>query len=194
MNAAPRRFLNAALGLSLLVTMQAAISTDSPFVPKNGQVMAVPTENTPIELRGVMSAPDGQYFAIYEPATQKGDWVKMGQSDASYVVRSYDEANASITVEYQGRVQTLVLKEARFDGTAMVLPTVTQAQPGMPIPGAQPRPPMPGGMPVAANVANPAEEAARLQQVANEVKRRRAARAAAAQASAAPQMSAPGSP
>jgi hypothetical protein len=193
MNFAPTCFLCASLGIGLLATAQAAISTDSPFMPKNGQVMAAPTENTPIELRGVMSAPDGMYFAIYEPATQKGNWVKLGEADAAYVVRSYDEANSAVSVEYQGRLQTLTLKEARFDGTAAVLPTVVQ-QP-VTLPGGVPtRQPMPGGMPVAANVSNPADEAARLQQVANEVKRRRAARQAAAQAGAAAQAPAPASP
>jgi hypothetical protein len=188
MNFATTRFLCASLGMSLLATAQATISTDSPFMPKNGQVMAAPTENTPIELRGVMSAPDGLYFAIYEPATQKGGWVKMGQADAAYVVRSYDEANSAVSVEYQGRMQTLTLKEARFDGTAALLPTVVQQPVNLPA-GVPPRQVMPGGMPVA-NVSNPADEAARLQQVANEVKRRRAARAAAAAA----QPPAPGSP
>jgi hypothetical protein len=175
MNFAALRLLCASFGLGLITTAQAAISTDSPFVPKNGQVAAAPTENTPIELRGVMSAPDGVYFAIYEPSTQKGNWVKAGETGSGYVVRSYDEANNSVSVEYQGRLQTLTLKEAKFDGTAAVAPMIAQ-QP-MVMPNAPQRPP--GGPAVA---PTPADEAARLQQVANEVKRRRAARQAATQA------------
>jgi hypothetical protein len=175
MNFAPTRFLCASLGFSLLVTAQAAISTDSPFIPKNGQAVAAPAENTPIELRGVMTAPDGVHFAIYEPATQKGNWVKLGEAGSTYVVRSYDEANTSVAVEYQGRLQTLTLKEAKFDGTAAVVPMAVQ-QPNMPGPQVRPA----AGAPAIA--PNPADEAARLQQVANEVKRRRAARQAATQA------------
>jgi hypothetical protein len=192
MNFAAKRFLYAPLGLSLLVTAQ-AISTDSPFVPKNGQPVMAASENTPIELRGIASGPDGLSFGIYEPATQKGDWVKQGAADAAYVVRSYDEANNAVTVEYQGRVQTLTLKEARFDGTAAIIPMV-QAPHAMPGPQNQMmRPPTPGMPGAPAIAAAPADEAARLQQVANEVKRRRAARAAATQA-ANPNPPPPGGP
>lgn len=176
MNSAAPRFLCASLGLSLMAAAQAAISTESPFIPKNGQVAAAPTENAPIELRGVMSAPDGVYFAIYEPSTQKGNWVKAGETGSGYVVRSYDEANNSVSVEYQGRLQTLTLKEAKFDGTAAVTMPMVAQQPIV-MPNAAQRPP--GGATVA---PTPADEAARLQQVANEVKRRRAARQAATQA------------
>jgi hypothetical protein len=114
------------------------------------------------------------FFAIYEPSTQKGSWVKAGETGSGYVVRSYDEANNAVSVEYQGRLQTLTLKEAKFDGTAPVAPMIVQ-QP-MVMPNAPQRPP--GGPAVA---PTPADEAARLQQVANEVKRRRAARQAATQ-------------
>ena len=172
MNPAPTRLLCALCSLGFIHSVHAAISTESPFLPKNGQAMAAPTENTPIELRGVMAAPDGLRFAIYEPALQKGSWVKANETGFGFVVRSYDAGKSAVTVDYQGRPQTLTLKEARFDGTVAPAPMM----PGAP---GQVRPAGPGGAP--AITANPAEEAKRLEQVANEVRRRRAARQAATQ-------------
>lgn len=168
MKAVSHRIFPTVLCLALAAETAAAISTESPFVPKNGQALAAPAENSPIELRGVIAGPEGLRFAIYEPASQKGNWVKADEKGFGYVVKSYDAGRSAVSIEYQGRVQTLTLKEAKFDGT-VAAPPMVQA----PVSG-QMRP-----APAVAN--NPAEEAKRLEQVANEVRRRRAARQAAAQ-------------
>ncbi len=181
MNLAPTRLLCALLGLGLTTSLMARISTESPFVPKNGQAMAAPTENSLIELRGVMTTPDGLRFGIYEPGSQKGNWVKANETGFGYVVRSYDADKLAASVEYQGRVQALMLKEARFDGTGAPVP------PPNIIPGPQMRPPGPGAPAV---TTNPADDAKRLEQVANEVRRRRAAR----QAASAPPVTVPNPP
>ncbi|ATC64138.1 hypothetical protein CMV30_09320 [Nibricoccus aquaticus] len=166
MKSTPARLFFAVLSLGLSGVAMAKISTESPFVPKNGQALAAPTENSPIELRGVMQTREGLMFGIYEPASQKGTWVKADEKGNGYVVKSFDAGKSSVSIEYQGRVQTLTLKEARFDGTVAAVPMIG---------GAQTRPA--GSAPVVA--ANPAEEAKRLENVANEVRRRRAARQAA---------------
>jgi len=170
MNPAPTRLLCVALGLGLTTGLVARISTESPFVPKNGQIAAAPTENSPIELRGVMATPDGLRFGIYEPAAQKGNWVKADEAGFGYVVKSYDANRSTVSVEYQGRVQTLTLKEAKFDGTGAPAAAPNLAS------GPQVRPAVQGA-PAAA--PNQIEEAKRLEQVASEVRRRRAARQAA---------------
>jgi hypothetical protein len=159
--------LSLLLSLGLPSALPAAISTESPFVSRNGQVPITQAENTPIELRGVMATPDGMRFAIYEPATQKGNWVKKDETGFPYVVRNYDPDRMTASVEYQGRVQALVMKEAKFDGTVVAMaPAAGAARPGVP-----------GAAPAVSN--NAAEEQKRLEQVANEVRRRRAARQAA---------------
>jgi hypothetical protein len=169
MKITPARIFCAVLSVGLTASAVAKISTESPFVPKNGQVMEAQKENSPIELRGVMATSEGLMFGIYEPASQKGNWVKANETGNGYVVKSFDSAKSSVAIEYQGRVQTLTLKEARFDGTVAAVPMAG---------GAQVRPAvMPGGAPAVAS--NPAEEAKRLENVANEVRRRRAARQAA---------------
>jgi hypothetical protein len=181
MNPALVRFLCVLFSAGLATEAIARISTESPFMPKNGQVMAAPTENTPIELRGVMASSEGILFGIYEPASQKGSWIKAGEAGHGYVVRSYDEGRASVSVEYQGRLQTLTLKEAKFDGAIAAVPMSSGSS--------QIRPAVMPGAPAVAN--NPAEEAKRLEQVANEVRRRRAARQAATQQSPAQAVPAP---
>jgi hypothetical protein len=171
MNPASTRLLYALLGLGLTTSALARISTESPFVPKNGQITSAPTENSPIELRGVMATPDGLRFGIYEPASQKGNWVKADEAGFGYVVKSYDANKSMVSVEYQGRVQTLTLKEAKFDGTGAAAAVPNLAS------GPQVRPAVQPGQPAAA--PNQVEEAKRLEQVASEVRRRRAARQAA---------------
>ncbi len=178
MKSTPARLFFAVLSLGLSSEVVGRISTESPFVPKNGQSLAAPTENSPIELRGVMQTSEGLMFGIYEPASQKGNWVKVNETGNGYVVKSFDAGKSSISIDYQGRVQTLTLKEARFDGTVAAVPMVG---------GAQTRPA--GGAPAVS--ANPAEEAKRLENVANEVRRRRAARAAATTTPAAPAQGVP---
>ncbi|MGC4072023.1 MAG: hypothetical protein QM760_05815 [Nibricoccus sp.] len=170
MNPTPARLLCALFSLGLTTGAMARISTDSPFVPRNGQAMAAPTENSPIELRGVMASPDGLRFGIYEPASQRGSWVKVNEPGQGYVVKAFDAGRSSVSIEYQGRVQTLTLKEAKFDGTIAAAPLIATG-------GPQVRPAVAPGAP--ATASNPAEEAKRLEQVASEVRRRRAARQAA---------------
>lgn len=167
MKSTPARLFFAALSVGLTSVAVARISTESPFVPKNGQVMEAQKENSPIELRGVMQTSEGLMFGIYEPASQKGSWVKANETGHGYVVKSFDAARSSVSIEYQGRVQTLTLKEARFDGTVAVVPMAGAGQV------------RPAVMPGTQAAVNPAEEAKRLENVANEVRRRRAARQAA---------------
>jgi hypothetical protein len=167
MNAARLSFL--AFASLAALTARGKISTTSPFMPAGGApVITAQTENSAIELRGVMATAEGLVFGIYEPATQKGSWVKLNDTDQPYVVRSYDQSRGAASVEFQGRTETLTLKEAKFDASAPTVAAAPQVQ--------QP----PRGDPAIA--ASPSDEAKRLETVAQEVRRRRAARQAAAAA------------
>lgn len=153
---------------------QAKINTDSPFAPRGGAAMpsGPAAENTPIEFRGVMTTATGLRFAIYEPARQKGDWVALNEAGHDYVVRSYDGPQSSVKLDYQGRVQTLTLKEAKFDGSAPVASAVPQIS--------APSPMRPPGGPQVAQAGAPADPKA-MEAVATEIRRRRTARAQATQ-------------
>ena len=180
MKVAPSRLLLLSLLAGMNGQSYAALSSESPFIPKGGQPAVVATENSPIEFRGVISTAAGLTFGIYEPGTQKGTWVTEGEKTQAFVVRSYDASKGALMVEYQGQVQTLVLKEAKFDGTVAPM----NAPPPPPVAGMpQTRPASPGNPQPSMNQA---EEAKRLETVAAEVRRRRAARQAANQPGAQP--------
>ena len=172
MKVASSRLLLLSLLAGIHAPGHAALSNESPFMPRGGAQAVVATENSPIEFRGVIATPAGLTFGIYEPGTQKGTWVTQGEKTSAFVVRSYDAERSAVMVEYQGQVQTLVLKEAKFDGT--VAPTSAPPVAGMP----PIRPPSAGNPQPSMNQA---DEAKRLETVAAEVRRRRAARAAASQ-------------
>jgi hypothetical protein len=142
-----------------------AISTVSPFLPQNGTPGAV-TENSPIELRGIMAIPGGSLFGLYDPVKKQGGWVKLNEAGRDFTVRTYDAANDAVTVEYQGRVLSLALKTAKIES----MPAMAMVQP--------PRPPVPGPQ---LATAPSVDEAKRLEAVAAEVQRRRQQRQAAMQ-------------
>lgn len=124
-------------------------------------------ESGTLEFRGVIMDNGEQFFSFFEPANRQSQWVKLNEAGAPYTVQSYDSATQTVKVLYRSQPLTLTLKRAQV---------IVQAPPPVPMPG-------PGGAPVAspAAVVNPgapsADEAARLAQVAEEIRRRRALRA-----------------
>jgi len=148
------------------------ISTDSPFLPKSGSTTTV-TENSQIELRGIMAIPGGALFGLFDPVKKLGGWVKLKEAGREFTVLTHDAANDAVTVEYQGRVVTLALKASKIESMA-AMPMVAQR-------------PMTG--PQGAVGAPSIDESKRLEAVAAEVARRRQQRQAAMQQ--APQVPAP---
>jgi hypothetical protein len=144
-----------------------AISTVSPFLPQSGSSAAV-TENSPIELRGILAIPGGSLFGLFDPVKKQGGWVKLNEDGRDFTVRSYDAANDAVTVEYQGRVLSLALKTSKIES----MPAMFMTQPPRPVAGPQ--------MATAPTV----DEAKRLEAVAAEVQRRRQQRQAAMQQAA----------
>ena len=130
------RTLLSTLALAIALAAPAAragVSTESPFAPRG--LLGAAASNSPIELRGITSDDQGVRFAIYDPAKKDGAWVRIDEKGQPYVVRSYDAASNRITVDYQGRTQTLALAEPKFGPSktapVMMIPgMVPQAQPG----------------------------------------------------------------
>ena len=143
------------------------ISTVSPFVPENGPSAGAVTENSPIELRGIMAIPGGSLFGLFDPVKKQGGWVKLNEAGRDFTVRSYDAANDAVTVEYQGRVLSLALKTSKIESMPAMM-----AQAPRPMPGPQ------------MATAPAVDEAKRLEAVAAEVARRRQQRQAAMQQAA----------
>ncbi len=118
----------------------------------------------PIEFRGVAEENGVLWFSIHDPATGRTLWRRLNDADDRLVVRQYDASTNTLTVDYQSRPLSLTLRAApRVAGPAVV---------PMGVPGQQP--------PVLAQVQPAAvasgDNAQRLQQIAEEIRRRRALR------------------
>jgi hypothetical protein len=174
------RFLGGAaffgLGLASVSFAAEGLSRNSPFIPAGGPSgPAATTENTPLELRGIMTTANGNVYGLFDPAKRQSSWVKLNETGNDYTVRTFDAANDAVTVEYQGRILTLALKAAKIQSLAPsalpqpVAATAPQMQPNL----------SPNGQP--AFNPTPVDEARRLESVAAEVRRRRALRQSAAQ-------------
>jgi hypothetical protein len=137
---------------------------NSPF----GSATAAGTPASPggaLEFRGMFVDGGETFFSLYDAATRTSLWVGLKEAGNPFVVKSYDETKGTVSVDYQGQVHTITLKQAKI---------VALAPPPSPLPTQAATSP---GAPPAVN-ASP-DEAARLAQIAEEIRRRRAIRAQA---------------
>lgn len=191
--------LLAAASLSAQVSAPAdpleSLVRDSPFLPAPGTTRAAASgESGPLELRGVVFERGEFAFSIYDQASRESKWVTLGQADLPFVARSYDQEQEMLTVEYQGRTTALKLQPAHIAGQAQAgspsgpaplpSPEETARQgPGRPqnsaptYPAANPAQSPPAASPAqSTGPAAPAmkpDESRRLQEMADEIRRRR---------------------
>jgi hypothetical protein len=148
--------------------------TNSPFgSPKSG-VTTGSNGGEPFEFRAVLEENNSKFFSIYETATRRSNWVELNDPVNGFAVKSYDAAKESITVDYQGKSITLAIKRA---------PAVAQVmqQPPQPMPGPNGIIPPQGNPAAQAGQAGPtAVDQQRIQQIQEEIRRRRALRSQAA--------------
>ena len=172
----------AALVFSTASLRAQGVNTTSPFMGDGGATSATPTENAPLELRGIVTTRSGPLFGLYDPTKKQSVWAGLNEQGADFTVRSYDANNDIVVVDYQGRSLNLPLKAAKVESLGNI--------PNPALIGNMNRP---GQVPNPAVTASPVDEARRLEGVAAEVRRRRMMRQAASQQGApAPQQSAPG--
>jgi hypothetical protein len=149
------------------------LTPNSPFAPasSNADTNATPA-NSPLELRGILSLPDGYKFNLCDQAGHINVWIGLNAAGQQFVVRSQDIAHRRVTVEYQGREITLSLAQPKITPTSMQQQAMYTPQPqlmGQPII-------QPGSV-----GANPQDDRMRLERIAEEIRRRHALRAAAQQ-------------
>lgn len=165
--------------LAAVSVMRAQSGAISPFMPPAAANTAAPTQGAPIEFRGYMEGSEGVRFWVYDPSRKSGSWVKLNERDSKLdvVAKQFDGTpdSESLVVEYQGRTMKLAQRQGKVvsSGAAM-----TNMAPPIPQPVANVPPAV-----TQAVVVNPtpADEARRLDAVAQEVARRRALREQAAQ-------------
>lgn len=152
--------------LALTARSHGQLSANSPFMPAAASGSAVVTEGAAIELRGVMETKEGVSFCIFDPAKKVSTWTRLNQKGLDFLVKSYDPVHETVSVDYAGRTITLAMRAVKVVSSG-------QASAPMPLPA----PGIPSA--VTQNVVlnpTPADEQARLEAVATEVRRRRALR------------------
>ncbi len=155
--------------LALTARGHAQLAANSPFMPAASSGATTVTEGAAIELRGVMETKAGLSFCIFDPAKKVSTWTTVNQKGYDFQVKSYDAAHETVSVEYGGRTITLAMRAVKVASSgqaATPAPLPSPIGPGMPSAVTQP---------VVLN-PTPADEQARLEAVATEVRRRRAMR------------------
>lgn len=189
-----RRCLLGTVGLLAAINGQAASRFDNLVAnPPFGQSVS-PTQaradapNQPLEFRGISVEQGEKFFSFYDPATKRSRWVTLNEADDGLLLKNYDEAAHTATVDFNGRPLTLILKSG---------PKFAQSQPAMaPPPGAAVGAPLPGQSAALPGMSTKGQnpEATRLQQIAEEIRRRRALRSQGPQMSMPPQSGQTGGP
>jgi hypothetical protein len=149
-------------------------SRSSPFLPADfekgteAQPAAGPLER--MELRGLLMV-DGIYsFSLFDTSIGKGFWVDLHESEQGVTVVNYDEATERVTLEGSGETRSLKLKEAKIIALKVAPPS-----PGQTTTTATPQ----GGQSkeTISQLSND-QVRDRMKNVAEEIRRRRAARRA----------------
>lgn len=141
--------------------------TNPPFGQASSAPVPAGQESSALELRGVMMDRGDYFFSLHDVASRTSQWVGLKESGQPFLVESYDPAAGSVQVKYRNQAMTLSLKRSQV---------MLQALPAGPVASAQAGPVPPAGV---VSPANP-DEATRLAQIAEEIRRRRAIRAQAA--------------
>jgi hypothetical protein len=145
----------------------AQLATSSPFLPvKSATSPTSPTADAPLEFRGLIDTPaEGLKVRIYDPARKVGAFLRLNERDPNldFVVKQYDRAHGTVSVEYHG--QTLVLAQHESKVTSLGVANLNVPTGAIPMPSAVTQ----------AAVLNPtpADDQRRLEAVALEVARRR---------------------
>ena len=176
-----------------------ALVADSPFgAPAGGGRAATPGATGPLELRSVVFVDGAYQFSVFDQGSGKADWVKIGEHGFPFIARSFNQERDALTVEHQGRTMVLSLQAAKTgtaagnqpppspsplpganrNGQAQVPGAQTNANAGSPNGGPGPangNANANGGVPAppSATSNTNAAEAQRLQNLADEIRRRR---------------------
>jgi len=147
--------------------------TNSPFGSAKTGVVTGNTGNDPLEFRAVLEENNSKFFSIYDTNTHRSTWVELNDPVNGFSVKGYDAAKESITVDYQGKALTLAIKRAPAAVQVFQPPQPAAPQPGPNGPVPQPVAGQPGQV---QPVAPAAIDQQRIQQIQEEIRRRRALR------------------
>ena len=109
----------------------AHLTLESPFLPA-GAGGADPVRQETLELRGIVCQAEGVYFCIYDAAKKKSiGWVGLNEPGHNVVVRAFDAAKNTITVETRDGNKQLKLSKVIVASAGMT-PAAAASQPTNP--------------------------------------------------------------
>jgi hypothetical protein len=125
-------------------------------------------ESSQLEFRGMFTDQGEQFFSFFDPASRTSQWVGLKETGTPYTVQGYDSATQTVKVLFRNQTFNLTLKRAQVVVQPLPPPTTFPVTSPPVVAAGQPSP-----------AVNPpsGDEAARLAQVAEEIRRRRALRA-----------------
>ena len=97
---------------------------NSPFLPPNNAAGAA-QDGAPLELRSILKAGAVYEFSLYDTAKKQSTWAGLNETGHDFVVKAFDPANDTVTVEQRNRTYKLALKEAKI-----ALMSMPPGQPG----------------------------------------------------------------
>lgn len=169
----------------------------NPFLPEGYRSPKKPVEPpkpSPVaqfELRSIMVLNGVHTFSLYDTKTKKGFWIDLNETVEGVSISDYSKSDESVNVRSGGYSRRLKLKEAQIVALKVTpppprktrvpsgSPDLSKVPPNPPnmVPGPPPSKP-PSGVPSRAAINNLSDEEvrARMQRVAEEIRRRRAMR------------------
>lgn len=156
---------------------------NSPFLPPNAAAGGV-QEVAPLELRSILKVGGNYEFSLYDTARKQSTWAGLNEPGHDFLVKGFDPANDTVTIEQRSRTYTLALKEAKITllSVAPGPPSATAGAPQM-MPGSQFPPATVGAGP---RGPVPALTPEQLRNLEADINRRRELRRRAMGSSAAP--------
>jgi hypothetical protein len=88
------------------------LAPDSPFGGTGSHQSAGTTVAT-FELRGIMAAPDGMRYCIYDTARRASVWAAIGEPGNPFVLVSAGTDLNQVTMERNGQLVELTLKDSK---------------------------------------------------------------------------------
>ena len=167
------------------------LQEDSPFLPADYQQAPAapppPPQASPLdklELRSVSVLGGVHHFSLFDTSSSKGFWIKLNETVQGVSVSDYNKPEGSVLVRSGGFSKRLKLKEAKIIALNVPPPSAQPVVGGGPaVTAAAGAPNMTtgtavntGAPPAAINNLSDDEVRARMQKVAEEIRRRRAMR------------------
>jgi hypothetical protein len=118
--------------LAALALATAALGGDQPLARQSpfGAVAAEGSLGSPaLELRGIMSGPEGARYCIFDRASQASAWAAPDEPGHPFLVRSGSPDGNWAAVEADGHLLVLRLKEARVLGAPAEAAGATEEAP-----------------------------------------------------------------